>query len=674
MSNSSMVRQIRERVNLLNRHRDEYYNKNSPSVSDEVYDRLFDELVDMEETTGVCLANSPTQTVGYPAVSALEKVQHEIPLLSLEKTKSVDEIMRFGDVRTILLMLKLDGLTVKLTYENGELVEASTRGDGLEGEIITHNARTFRDVPLRIPYSKRLVVTGEAFIHKKDFEVLRETLLDSTGNPYRNARNLAAGSVRLLDGAVCKERRISFIPFNVLEGLEETPEARGSKNEKLYQLYNLGFGLCNSYLTVTSYTTDGITGMIERLKVEAEEMDLPIDGIVVTYDDPEYSRTCGRTGHHYKDGKAFKFEDELFESVLRSVEWNPSRSGEITPVAIFDTVEIDGCEVSRASLHNLSFIENLELMTGCRILVSKRNMIIPHVEENLDRGNFCMDKLIPHACPCCGEPTRIQITREVIAGREHITKTLCCDNPNCAMRHLRRFVHFVGKKAMDIVGLSEATLERFIGCGWLHTFMDLYRLDEHQDDIVQMEGFGERSWQRLWEAIERSRNTTFERYLISMDIPMIGNSASRELCRRFNGSLRAFESAVDNGYDFTQIPDFGETLHLNIHEWFQSEENRILWEELQTMMNIEKRTTAVQNEGNIFMGKTIVVTGKVEPYTRDGINAVIASLGAHPGSSVSKNTDYLICGENAGSKLEKARSLGVPVLSPAEFFRMNGEA
>ncbi len=670
MSNSSMIRQIRERVDLLNRYRDEYYNKNAPSVSERSMTGSLTGWLIWRKPPDLS-SDSPTQRWAiqpFPLWKGAPK-----SLLSLEKTKSVDEIMRFGDGRTILLMLKLDGLTVKLTYENGELVEASTRGDGLEGEIITHNARTFRDVPLRIPYSKSLVVTGEAFIHKKDFEVLRETLLDSTGNPYRNARNLAAGSVRLLDGAVCKERRISFIPFNVLEGLEETPEARGSKNEKLYQLYNLGFGLCNSYLTVTSYTTDGITGMIERLKVEAEEMDLPIDGIVVTYDDPEYSRTCGRTGHHYKDGKAFKFEDELFESVLRSVEWNPSRSGEITPVAIFDTVEIDGCEVSRASLHNLSFIENLELMTGCRILVSKRNMIIPHVEENLDRGNFCMDKLIPHACPCCGEPTRIQITREVIAGREHITKTLCCDNPDCAMRHLRRFVHFVGKKAMDIVGLSEATLERFIGCGWLHTFMDLYRLDEHQDDIVQMEGFGERSWQRLWEAIEHSRNTTFERYLISMDIPMIGNSASRELCRRFDGSLRAFEAAVDNGYDFTQIPDFGETLHLNIHEWFQSEENRILWEELQTMMNIEKRTTAVQNEGNIFMGKTIVVTGKIEPYTRDGINAVIASLGAHPGSSVSKNTDYLICGENAGSKLEKARALGVPVLSPAEFFRMNGE-
>ena len=675
MPNSSTVEQMRKWVDLLNRYRDEYYNKNSPTVSDEVYDRLFDELVDMEKTTGVCLANSPTQTVGYPAVSALEKARHEIPLLSLDKTKSVEEVIRFGGGRDILLMLKLDGLTVKLTYENGELVEAATRGDGDEGEIITHNARTFRNVPLRIPYLEKLVVTGEAFIYKRDFEMLRGTLLDSTGKPYRNARNLAAGSVRLLDGAVCKERRVSYIPFNVLEGLEETPEARSSKNEKLYQLHNLGFDLCNSYLTVSSYTLNGITKIIDQLKTEAEERDIPIDGIVATYDDPEYSRTCGRTGHHYKDGIAFKFEDELFESVLHSVEWNPSRSGEITPVAIFDTVEIDGCEVSRASLHNLSFIEDLELMPGNRVLVSKRNMIIPHIEENLDRGDFSLTALIPHACPCCGEPTRIHTTNAVITGKEHITKTLFCDNPDCAMRHLRRLVHFVSKKAMDIEGLSEATLERFIGRGWLHTFMDLYRLDKHRDDIVRMDGFGEKSWQRLWDAIERSRNTTFERYLISMDIPMIGNTASKELCHRFDGDLRGFEAAVDSGYDFSQLPDFGETLHRNIHEWFMTEENRILWEELQEMMNIERKTnTPDESTGNPFVGLTIVVTGKVEPYTRDEINAKIEALGAHAGSSVSKNTNYLVCGENAGSKLEKARTLGVPVLSPTEFFRMSGVA
>ena len=662
--------QMQRLIDQLNRCRDEYYNKNAPSVSDEVYDRLFDELAALEQKAGIVMANSPTQTVGFTAVSSLEKTVHSIPLLSLDKTKSIDELMKFSSGRELLLMLKLDGLTVKLTYENGELIEAATRGDGEVGELITHNAQTFRGIPLRIPYMQRLVVTGEAFIHKSDFDSLQGNLTDSTGEPYRNARNLAAGSVRLLDGSACKDRRISFIPFNVLEGFEENPGAQNSKREKLYQLQLLGFTRCSAYIAIGAYARDGIEEAIEHLQQEAREQDIPIDGIVATYDDIAYSKSCGRTGHHYKDGIAFKFEDELFESVLRAVEWNPSRSGEITPVAIFDMVEIDGCEVSRASLHNLSFVEELELMPGNRVLVSKRNMIIPHIEENLDRGGFDLAALIPQTCPCCGEPTRIHTAA---SGKDHTTKTLFCDNTDCAMRHLRRFVHFVSKKAMDIEGLSEATLERFIGCGWLYTFMDLYRLDEHQDDIVRMEGFGERSWQRLWEAIERSRDTTFERYLISMDIPMIGNTASRELSRRFGGDLNAFEAAVDSGYDFTQLPDFGETLHRNIHEWFKDEENRILWEELQTMMNIENRAVnAVQNEGGIFTGKTIVVTGKVEPYTRDGIHEVILSLGAHPGSAVSKNTDYLICGENAGSKLEKARSLGVPVLSPAEFFRMAG--
>ena len=399
---------------------------------------------------------------------------------------------------------------------------------------------------------------------------------------------------------------------------------------------------------------------------KAKEDDLPIDGLVLSYDSISYSRTCGRTGHHFKDGLAFKFEDDLFETRLDHIEWTPSRTGEITPVAVFDTVEIDGCEVSRATLHNLSFIEELELMPGCRILVSKRNMIIPHIEENLDRGRFDLQALVPKQCSCCGEPTRIHTTPGC--------KTLFCDNPDCDMRHLRRFAHFVSKKAMDIEGLSEATLERFIGRGWLHDFTDLYRLDEHREEIVRMDGFGEKSWQRLWNAIQASRNTTFERYLIAMDIPMIGNTASSALGRCFDWSLRAFEVAVDNGYDFTQLPDFGETLHNNIHEWFSIEENRLLWEELKPMVNIEKKeinTDPVQDKP--FVGLTIVVTGKVEPYTRDGINAKIFSLGAKAGSSVSKNTDYLICGENAGRKLTKAQSLGVTVLSPAEFFRMIGE-
>ena len=352
-------------------------------------------------------------------------------------------------------------------------------------------------------------------------------------------------------------------------------------------------------------------------------------------------------------------------------------TGEIAPVAVFAPVEIDGCEVSRASLHNLSFIEDLELMAGNRILVSKRNMIIPHVEENLDRGGFSMADTIPHVCPCCGQPTRIhESSGKGEKGEDRIIKTLYCDNPDCETRRLKKFVHFVSQKAMDIEGLSEATLEKFIGQGFIHSYLDIYRLDRYRAEIVRMDGFGEKSWQRLWDAIQQSRNTTFERYLISMDIPMIGNTASKVLGRVFHYDLDEFRDAVYGGYDFRQLPDFGETLHNNIHDWFCVEDNFCIWEELQTMMNIQKPAVAEHSEDRVqdnpFVGKTIVVTGKVEPYTRDGINHMIESLGAHAGSSVSKKTDYLVCGENAGSKVSKARDLGVTVLSPAEFFRMAG--
>lgn len=654
-----------ELTTRLNVYRDEYYNKSAPSVSDAVYDRLFDELAGLEEQTGVIMTNSPTQTVGYPIVSGLPEAKHDIPLLSLDKTKLVSDLLAFQSGHTVNLSLKLDGLTTEIIYENGILQRLSTRGDGDVGDNITHNAAAIEGIPMQIPYKERLVVAGESFIQNSDFERLRKTLVDSTGKPYKNSRNLAAGSVRAYNSSVCAQRCVHFLPFAVIEGLSEIEAETDSKQMKLAKLTEFGFGKVRS-IQFSSANEDMMALHIMVLKDKAAEDDLPIDGLVISYDSISFSRSCGRTGHHFKDGLAFKFEDDLFETRLDHIEWTPSRTGEITPVAVFDTVEIDGCEVSRATLHNLSFVEDLELMPDNRILVSKRNMIIPHIEDNLDRGRFDMEALIPKQCSCCGEPTRIHTTPGC--------KTLFCDNPDCDMRHLRRFAHFVSKKAMDIEGLSEATLERFIGRGWLHDFTDLYRLDEHREEIVRMDGFGEKSWQRLWNAIQASRNTTFERYLIAMDIPMIGNTASSALGRCFDWSLRAFEVAVDNGYDFTQLPDFGETLHNNIHEWFSIEENRLLWEELKPMVNIEKKernTPAMQD--NPFAGKTVIVTGKVEPYTRDGINAKIFSLGAKAGSSVSKNTDYLICGENAGSKLSKAQSLGVTVLSPAEFFRMIGE-
>lgn len=728
--NQTSQERLYELTNQLNRYRDEYYNKNTPTVSDNVYDRLFDELVDLEERLGICMTDSPTQTVGYPAVSKLEKTTHAIPLLSLDKTKSSSDLISFMGKNQIMLMLKLDGLTVKLTYENGILIEAATRGNGEEGEIITHNVRGISGIPEQISYKQRLVLTGEAFIRPDDFKVLCWNLVDSNGEPYKNGRNLAAGSVRLLDAATCKERRVTFMPFHVLEGFSELK----LKSDKLYHLPALGFQICKFMVSNRSISLEELKQGINKLQLFAQEKDIPIDGIVMTYNDIEFSKSCGRTGHHYKDGIAYKFEDDLYKSRLLKIEWNPSRFGEISPVAVFEPVEIDGT-ISRASLHNMSFIENLELVPGAHISISKRNMIIPHVEENQDRGLsgifYCdftkipenydrkawMEEMLtclkynkmescngaecnpalrpcgscikrrmidlqalqknyyPEYCPCCGKPTRIHESRSTLNGEERIIKTLFCDNPDCETRRLRKFVHFVSQKAMNIEGLSEVKLEKLIGRGWIHSYMDIYKLDQHAYEIMQMDGFGLKSWQRLWYAIQQSRNTTFERYLISMDIPMIGNTASKALCRQFHGDLREFENAVYQGYDFTKLPDFGDTLHKNIHEWFSSEDNIFIWEELQSMVNIEKHVIeqGVKAPDSPFAGLTVVVTGKVEPYTRGEINAKIESLGAHAGSSVSKKTDYLICGENAGSKLDKARELGIKVLTPEAFFRMSGE-
>ena len=664
--NMTAYQRVHHLTTVLNRYRHEYYNLNAPTVEDQVYDRLFDELAALEKETGIRMGNSPTQTVGYPAVSKLEKTTHAIPLLSLDKTKSSEELLAFMGEQGVLLMLKLDGLTIKLTYENGVLQEASTRGDGDEGEIVTHNVTGITGIPSHIPFKGRLVVTGEAFIRPSDFAVLQVTLVDSNGKPYKNGRNLAAGSVRLLDAKVCKERRINFMAFSVLEGFDNLT----LKSERLMQLWSLGFTVCHYLKSNRKMKLEELETGIKMLRDYAKKYDVPIDGTVMTYNDVAYSKNCGRTGHHYKDGLAFKFEDDLFKTKLQTIEWTPTRTGEISPVAIFDTVEIDGCSVSRASLHNLSFIEALELRPGNRIIVSKRNMIIPHVEENLDRGAFDLQSVIPAKCPCCSEPTRIHIN-----GETNGTKTLFCDNLACETRRLRQFVHFVGEKAMNIEGLSEGTLEKLIGRGFLHSFMDIYQLDRYKAEIIKMDGYGERSWQRLWDAIQRSRDTTFERYMIAMDIPMVGNTASRTLSRQFNASLEAFEDAIFQQFDFTQLPDFGETLHKNIHAWFQSEENWYTWAELRNYVTIAPPVAPVPIAvpGNPFMGKTVVVTGKVEPYSRTGINAKIEALGARAGSSVSSKTDYLICGENAGSKLEKAQSLGITVLTPAEFFSMIGE-
>ncbi len=660
---NSDAQQITELVTKLNRYRHEYYNQAQPSVSDAVYDRLFDKLAALERKTGIVLSNSPTQTVGYAPVSALAKVRHPIPLLSMDKTKQADDLVSMAAASPALLMLKLDGLTVKLCYENGKLVEASTRGDGEVGEDITHNIPAFRNVPLKIPHKGKLTITGEGLIHTDDFEQMKDT----EDKDIKNARNLAAGSIRLLDPSICKGRCIYFYAFNVIEGMDTLGINADSRGWLLEDLDCLGFEVCPFIRLEQKASLAEMEHKIQHLKRVADIEKLPIDGIVLRYDSISYSKTLGRTGHHYKDGIAFKFEDDMTETVFRSIEWTPSRSGEIAPVALFDPVEIDGCTVSRASLHNLSFIKDLELHPGCRILVSKRNMIIPHVEENLDRGHYA-PSLIPKRCPCCGKATRIYARS---GGKGGQVATLHCDNPDCGNQTLRKFVHFVGKKAMDISGLSEAILDKFISAGFLNTYQDLYHLSNYRNLIVRMDGFGVKSYEKLQEAINASRKTTFARYLVAMDIPMIGRTASRALGNYFGGSLDEFERAATSGFDFSTLPDFGATLSGNIHQWFSTPGNLELWRTLQREFTFEnKKEKITMDKKNPFNGCTIVATGKLEHFTRDGINSKIASLGATAGSSVTRKTNYLICGEKPGSKLTKARELGIPVLTEQEFLSM----
>ena len=665
-----MLQEIKTLVQALNEQRDAYYNRNSSTMTDKEYDSLFDRLAELEKESGIVFSNSPTQSVGYYPVSELKKVRHPRALLSLEKTKQIQELADFMENQDTLLMLKLDGLTVKLVYEEGRLLQASTRGDGDIGEDITHNIPAFENVPLSISYKERLVAVGEAFIYKDVFQQLKDTIRDGNGEPYKNARNLASGSVRNLNPEVCKGRHINFIPFNVLEGLDGG-EGIDSREFKLMQLEALGFDICPYvWLEAGRYSEKELSEQIGKLMDVAGEKELPIDGLVLIYDSLSHSAKCGRTGHHYKDGLAYKFEDETYETSLQEIEWTPSKSGDLAPVAVFDPVEIDGADVSRASLHNLSFIKNLELVPGCRILVSKRNMIIPHIEDNLDRG-FYYDTY-PVQCPCCGSPTRIRKGR---TNKGKVLQTLHCDNPECDSQVLKKYVHFVAKKAMDISGLSESTLRRFLECGWLTSFQDIYHLDRYRKEMIALEGYGEKSYEKLWTAINESRNTDFIHYLTAMDIPMVGRTKSRVLCEVFEGSLNRFEKAATGNYDFSKLEDFGDTLNRNIHTWFADEDNLSLWRNLQMEMNfrtveIKSAEEELVSSKNPFQGCTIVATGKLMNFTRDGINSKIYELGGKPGSSVSRNTDYLICGEKAGSKLAKAQSLGITILSETEFLDM----
>ena len=645
-----MITKIKTLVKQLNQYRDEYYNDNKPTVSDSQYDKLFDELKQLEEQTGFVMSNSPTQSVGFEVKSKLEKTTHSIPLLSLDKTKQTDDVIRFMGNKPCILMLKYDGLTVELEYNNGDLIKGSTRGDGYVGEDITHNIKTFKNVPLKINYKDYLKIVGEAIIHKNDFETINNNLPIGV-EKYKNARNLASGSVRQLDSKLCAERQVYFMPWDVLEGL-----GGNSKFNKLAELMRLGFQTnSDMYFTESDKTTDRLNEMINNLKEKAEIKHIPIDGLVVKYDSIIYSKSLGSTSHHNNDGLAFKFEDETADTTLLNVEWSMGRTGSLTPVAIFETVDLDGTEVSRASLHNISIIENLKLGIGDNISVQKSNMIIPQIVENYTQSNSL---IIPKTCPICNGKTEIEKLND--------SKELICTNPNCKGKLLGKFVHFVSKPAINIDGLSEATLEKFIDKGWLKTFDDIYYLSKYKSEIINMDGFGFKSYNKLIQAIENSRNVTLDHFIVALGIPNIGKTASKTISKFFKGSWISFENAILGGFDFTVLDDFGQTMNNSIYDWYKLIKEPNIWAGLSykmnfTELNIVNEDTTITN--NKFQGKTIVITGSFENYTRDTMQAKLESMGAKVSSSVSKKTDYVMVGINAGSKLTKARDLGIEILS-----------
>ncbi len=653
---SDGTKRINELVVFLNKCCDEYYNKNAPSISDAEYDKLFDELRALEEKYGVVLSNSPTQRPGYEVISKLQKVAHDIPLLSLDKTKSEADVLNMAIMSEGYVGLKIDGLTVKLTYENGELVGAATRGDGEVGEDITHNAKVFANIPLKIS-EDYLVVTGEAYIDIPTFDALNAQI-DNDEDKYATPRNLASGSVRQLDSKICKERNVKFMPFSVLSGMDDI----NSKDERLNKLLSLGFDNLPRKSITASDTVETIHDKIFSLKDYASEIGMPIDGAVFTYDDVVFSKEQGRTSHHFKDGIAYKFGDPQFETVLSDINWNISRTGQLTPIAVFNPVEIDNTIVERASLHNMTFIKNLKLNIGDRILVSKRNMIIPHVEENLSITSDEYNLEYPKICPICAHNTAIRTTQN---GND-IIEVLYCDNEKCAGKKIKNFTHFVSKSAMNVDGLSEATLEKFIEKGWLSSLADLYALENHADEIKSMQGFGEKSWLNLKDSLDESRNVYLSNFLVALNIPLLGKGAALLIQDKFSGEINEFINAISSRYDFTEIDGFGDGINQEIYKWFDNSQNREEFDSLIKIMNFKEVQKAVQTDSE-FSGKTVVITGKFEKYSRDELTKIMQGIGAKVTGSVSKNTDFLLCGEDAGSKLAKAQNLGVAIIKENEL-------
>ena len=649
---TAAMNRMKELVKKLDRAARAYYQEDIELISNREYDQMYDELQALEKETGTVLANSPTAKVGYEAVDQLPKEEHESPMLSLDKTKDREVLREFiGDHET-LLSWKLDGLTIVLTYENGELAKAVTRGNGVVGEVVTNNARVFRNIPLKIPYVGRLVLRGEAIITYSDFEQINESIEDVDAR-YKNPRNLCSGSVRQLNNQITARRNVRFYAFGLVSA--ESVDFHNSRAEQFEWLKNQGFEVVE-YRKVTAATLDQA---MDYFSAAITENDFPSDGLVALYDNIAYGDSLGRTAKFPRNAFAFKWADEIRETRLEKIEWSPSRTGLINPVAVFDPVELEGTTVSRASVHNISIMRELQLGIGDRITVYKANMIIPQIAENLTKSG---ELPIPDTCPACGQSTEIRRVNEV--------EYLYCTNPDCPAKKIKAFALFASRDAMNIDGLSEATLEKFIARGFIHDFGDIFEISRHREEIVTMEGFGEKSFENLMASLEKARETTLAKVIYSLGIANIGLANAKVSCRHFDDDLEKIRRADEE--EVSSIDTIGPVIARSLTEYLADPENNRKLDHLMSHLAIKKEEKKGEQ---IFQNMNFVITGSLEHFdNRNQAKELVESLGGKVTGSVTKKTNYLINNDTTSnsSKNKKARELGIPVISEEEFLKLAG--
>ena len=639
---------IKDLVELLNKANKAYYQEANEIMTNFEYDKLYDELVGLEKETGMVLSNSPTVNVGYQVVSQLPKEQHNSPMLSLDKTKEVGALADFAGDRKCLLSWKMDGLTVVLTYENGELVKAVTRGNGLVGEVITNNAKTFKNIPISIPYKGRLTLRGEAIIKYSDFEQINREIEDADSK-YKNPRNLCSGSVRQLNSQVTAERNVNFVAFALINA--DDVDFGNSIEQQYKWMESQGFQVVEYRVVTRNSMEDAVKYFAEKIQT----YDYPSDGLVLMFDDIEYGLSLGTTAKFPRNGIAFKWEDEQAETTLKYIEWSPSRTGLINPVAVFEPVELEGTTESRASVHNISIMEELELGSGDRIKVYKANMIIPQISENLTKSGI--DDL-PKECPVCGHATEVKA--------ENGIKTLYCPNSQCPAKHVKLFTLFVSRNGMNIDGLSEETLEKFIDAGYIKEFADIFHLDRHYEEIVATPGFGQKSYDNLMDSVEKARNVELSALIYSLGIPNIGSANAKLICKAFNNNIEKIRNASVE--ELIEIDGIGEIMAEKFCQYFADEDNIKKLDNLLKEVNIAEpeENTTPQN----MDGLTFVITGSVEHFAnRNELKSYIEKHGGKVTGSVSAKTNYLINNDamSASSKNKKAKQLGVEIVTEEVF-------